>query len=271
MEAKGLMGGLYRISEWIMRLSVINLLWIICSLPVVLLFFFEGYILFQVTQQQIDQFGPMYFLARPLLYASILVPLTLFPATAAMFTVARKWVMGETDVALFKTFFRGYKENFKQSVIGGFVYTLLFIIIIVDFIWFKEQLPIIAYLFIALFILLVVSLFNYFSMMVHYHMKMFQLIKNALLITLGKPFRSFSTAIMCGFVVYVSFFHIPFLVLFFMGSIVAAVAFWNFNLIYMKLQQQAEKMKASEVEAVEEAAEMNREDLVKGDSNKPNN
>lgn len=54
---------------------------------------------------------------------AVLAPLTLFPATSAMFTVVRKWVMGDTDTGVFRTFFKGYKENYKQSLIGGIFYT----------------------------------------------------------------------------------------------------------------------------------------------------
>ncbi|MFD0958576.1 YesL family protein [Paenibacillus chungangensis] len=261
MEPRGLMGGFYRISEWIMRFSVINLLWIVCSIP----FFFFLLTLFvgtgeQLTEEQI--LGNMY---MTLILMAVVAPFTLFPATAAMFTVARKWVMGEVDVPLFKTFFRGYKENYKQSMLGGILYTLLFAIMVVDFIVYREQLNILSYIFIAFLILLGVSMFNFFSMLAHYHMKTFQLLKNALLITIGKPFRSLSTAIMAGVVAYFST-QFTFLIPFFMGSIIAYLSFWNFNIIYLKLQEQAEKMKQSEEEEAEEAAEMDREDLVKDDS-----
>lgn len=261
MEPRGLMGGFYRISEWIMRFSVINLLWIVCSIP----FFFFLLTLFvgtgeQLTEEQI--LGNMY---MTLILMAVVAPFTLFPATAAMFTVARKWVMGEVDVPLFKTFFRGYKDNYKQSMLGGILYTLLFAIMVVDFIVYREQLNILSYIFIAFLILLGVSMFNFFSMLAHYHMKTFQLLKNALLITIGKPFRSLSTAIMAGVVAYIST-QFTFLIPFFMGSIIAYLSFWNFNIIYMKLQEQAEKMKQSEEEEAEEAAEMDREDLVKDDS-----
>ena len=59
---------------------------------------------------------------------------------------------------------------------------------------------------------------------------------------------------MCGFVVYISFSSpkLMFLVPFFTGSIVAAIAFWNFYAIYMKLQLQAEKAAAAEAEALQE-------------------
>lgn len=267
MEPRGLMGGFYRISEWIMRLSVINLLWIICSIP----FIFVGATLF-LSGGVISEEEMLSAIYTSLIIMAVLAPFTVFPATAAMFAVARKWVTGEVDVPLFKTFFRGYKENFKQSMLGGIVYTLLFAIMIVDFIVYREQLNVLSYVFVAFLILLVVSLFNFFSMLVHYHMKTFQLFKNAILITIGKPFRSLSTAVMCGLVVYVSLFHFTFLIPFFMGSIIAFLSYWNFNIIYVKLQEQAEKQRQSEEEEAEaeKAAEMDREDLVKDDFKEAN-
>ncbi|NIK77323.1 putative membrane protein YesL [Paenibacillus castaneae] len=253
MEPRGLMGGFYRISEWIMRLSVINILWLICSIP--FLFFAWGILISTDVSQMYSM----------LIAMAVVAPFTFFPATAAMFSVARKWVMGESDVALFKTFFRGYKENYKQSMLGGIIYTLLLVIMIVDFIVYREQMNLLSYIFIAFLFLLVVSLFNYFSMLVHYHMKTFQLLKNAVLITIGKPFRSLSTALMSGAVVYFST-KFTFLIPFFMGSIIAYLSFWNFYLIYQKLQDQAEKARLAEEEDAEKAAELDRIDLVKDDS-----
>lgn len=260
MEPRGLMGGFYRISEWIMRLSVINVLWIVCSIPFV---FLAIPLLTAGGGTEAEMLSQVY---MTLILMAIVAPFTLFPATAAMFSVARKWVMGETDVALFKTFFKGYKENYKQSMLGGIVYTLLLAIMIVDFIVYREQLNLLSYIFIAFLILLVVSLFNFFSMLVHYHMKTFQLLKNAVLITIGKPFRSISTAIMAGAVMYFST-RFTFLIPFFMGSIIAYLSFWNFYIIYQKLQDQAEKARIAEEEEAEKAAELDREDLVKSDWN----
>lgn len=262
MEPRGLMGGFYRISEWIMRLAVINILWLVCSIP----FVFMTWMLFlsgSVGGTEAEMMGQVY---MTLIIMAILAPFTLFPATAAMFTVARKWVTGEVDVPLFKTFFRGYKENYLQSMLGGIIYTILLAIMIVDFWVYREQLNVLSYIFIAFLILLGVSLFNFFSMLVHYHMKTFQLLKNAVLITIGRPFRSLTTAIMAGAVLYIST-RFTFLIPFFMGSIIAYLSYWNFNLIYQKLQDQADKARrAAEEEAAEEAAELDRVDLIKRDS-----
>lgn len=263
MEPRGLMGGFYRISEWIMRLAVINLLWIICSLPVIFVLLMT---VFSLNPEDVEAYGILSVLFYPLIVLAVLTPFTMFPATAAMFAVARKWVTGEADVALFKTFFRGYKENYKQSMIGGLLYTVLFAILVVNFFFYRDQFSVISYIFLAFLALIIASLFNFFSMLVHYHMKTFQLIKNALLITIGKPFRSLSNIIMIALVIVISWnFMKGFMFVFFTGSIVAFISFWNFNIIYMKLQEQAEKLKQSEEEAAEEAAEMDREELLKDD------
>ncbi|WP_240353424.1 YesL family protein [Cohnella algarum] len=108
MEMRGMMGGFYKISEWIMRLSVTNVLWIVCSLPIWYMF------LVLLQSETTDQF------ISTMILIAILLPFTFFPATSAMFSVARKWVMGETDVPLFKTFFRNYKQNYLQAMLGGF-------------------------------------------------------------------------------------------------------------------------------------------------------
>lgn len=238
MEMKGLMGGFYRISEWIMRLSVTNVLWVICSIPCLYTLMLAVFF----TSDANVQLQMLYF-------SLALSPFTLFPATAALFTVARKWVMGEGDVPMFKTFFRGYKENYLQSMIGGLLYAAMFTIIVVDFkvYWNQPNMQLISYLFVGFLFILVVSMFNFFSMLVHYHMKTFQLLKNALLVSIGRPFRSISTLFMAGIILAISF-RFNFLLPFFTGSLVAYVSFWNFHLIYQKMQDQLEKQKQAEEE-----------------------
>ncbi|EFM12659.1 protein of unknown function DUF624 [Paenibacillus curdlanolyticus YK9] len=256
MEMRGIMGGFYKISEWIMRLSVTNVLWAICSIP---FWFFVFSALFLPTSEQGSTIG--------MLYVAIAVsPFTLFPATAAMFTVARKWVMGEVDVPLFKTFFRGYKENFLQSMLGGLLYAVLFAIMVVDLTVYRSEpsMQLISFLFIGFLFILIVSLFNFFSMLVHYHMKTFQLLKNAVLITIGRPFRSIGTLAM-AIVVLMASWKFTFLFPFFTGSVIAFLSYWNFNLIYQKMQAQAEKLAAAEAEqASNDESEDETSDIVTG-------
>ncbi|NOU97944.1 DUF624 domain-containing protein [Paenibacillus sp. LMG 31456] len=242
MEFRGIMGGFYRISEWIMRLSVINVLWIICALP----FFFIGLMLLQTDS--VDQ------LLSTLILLAIVSPFTLFPSTAAMFSVARKWLTGEEDAPLFKTFFRGYKENFVQAMLGGFIYTIIAVVLYTNFKYYGNQsgsLGVLRFLVLTLTVLISVSLFHFFSILSHLHMKMFQIIKNAVLITIGHPVRSITMIICNGFIIYISFSTFTFLIPFFMGSLIAVTTFWHFNLIFGKLQSKQQEIADKEAEEEE--------------------
>ncbi|ALS21010.1 YesL family protein [Paenibacillus naphthalenovorans] len=233
MEFRGMMGGFYRISEWIMRLSVINILWVICAIP----FFLLGLVLLQ--SQTGDQ------VVQTLFLMAVVSPFTIFPSTAAMFTVARKWLTGEEDVPLLKTFFRGYKENFLQSMLGGFIYILLGVILYTNFRFYGSQtgvFGVLRFLVLSLTVVLMISLFHFFSIMTHLHMKWFQIVKNAILITIGNPIRSLSMMVLNVIILYVSFAIFTFLIPFFMGSFIAIVSFWHFNLIFGKLQEKQQEI-----------------------------
>lgn len=248
MEMRGMMGGFYKISEWIMRLSVTNLLWVITSLPFWYFFFF-GVIVPLSELSSTDE------ILLGLIISSVLAPFVLFPATSAMFTTVRKWVMGDVDVPLFKTFFRGYRENYKASMIGGILYSLIFNIIFLDIRWYMsgvEGLELISYIFMGIALLLAVSMFNFFSMIVHYHMKALQLLKNAVLITIGRPFRSLSSAIGAIGLAWISL-RFTFLLPFFTAVAIAYLSFFNFYQIYLKLKEQAEKQEEEREEEKEAA------------------
>lgn len=265
LEFRGVMGGLYKISEWIMRLSVINLLWILCSIPV---FFFGFMGLVSPSPDGLKAMLPI---------IAILAPFTLFPATTAMFAVARKWVTGEEDVPLLKTFFRGYKENYVQSMVGGIFFVLIFVIISVNYFFYLKQgssLKILAVLFIAFTVIMIISLFNFFSIMVHLHMKIFQILKNSVLISIGNPINSIVLLLCNGAIFYICVTKFNFfLVVFFMGSIMATFSFWQFNRSFTKLQIKQQELEEKEQQKLEEAeaeAEANSEDLVEEETETKN-
>ena len=247
MEMRGLMGGFYKLSEWIMRLSVTNLLWVLMTLP----FWFLFYTIFLVPSANTEDtellMSQLYF---GLIICAVTLPFVVFPATSAMFTTVRKWVMGDVDVPLIKTFFRGYRENYKASMLGGILYTLMFVIIILDIRFYLQGAPgieLISYVFMGIAVLLFVSLFNFFSMIVHYHMKTLELMKNAVFLTIGRPIRSLSSAIAACGIVWIST-KFTFLFPFFTFVAVAYMAFLNFYQIYLKLKEQHERQEQERLE-----------------------
>ncbi|WP_235886140.1 YesL family protein [Paenibacillus cymbidii] len=246
---RGIMGGFYKISEWIMRLSVTNILWVICSSP----FFFL--LLSMLISPGVSEDGGVTsdIVKQWLLTLAIVAPFTLVPASAAMFSVVRKWVMGEEDVPLFKTFFRGYKQNYLQSMLGGLIFLAIAVILYINFLFYTSQsdtMKLLSYLFIMLFVLLVGAFLNFLSITVHFHMKLFQIVKNAFLLTIGNPIGTIVTLVCSGFIMYISSKY-TFLIPFFMGSLIAFVAFWQFYRNFQRIQDKMEKLAQKEQEGKE--------------------
>lgn len=254
MEFKGAMGGLYRLTEWISRIAGSNILWAICSAP----FLFVAVL--KIIMLGTGQGGPNEQIT--LNWAlGILAPFTVFPASSALFTVVRKWVMGNTDVGTIRTFFQGYKENYLKSMLGGFIYTLMFVVMYIDVTVYMTQMPslrIVGILMLVLMIILSVSMFNFFSIVVHYQMGFKQIMTNSILLTIARPIRVFSTLIVAGVLAYIG---LNYLVLYFIciPTLIAMMAFFNFYATYNKLQLQVEKKKLKEQEEAE-AALNNRDD-----------
>lgn len=250
MEMGGIMGGLYRVAEWIMRLSMTNLLWIICASPFIL--FASGLLFVENTN---SFYSVMFVLA-------VTAPFILFPATSAMWGMARKWVIGPEDAPILRTFFAGYKENYKQSMVGGIFYSLIFFILSVNLRFYAAQdnyLQLFSLLFIVFLAVTIISLFHFFSILAHLQMSTLQVLKNALLVTMGRPFTSILITVSNGFIVYMSFMKFTFLIPFFMGSLIAMISFWHFNRVLIKVQLLQEKRKEQEQAENEENAE-NAED-----------
>lgn len=189
MSNGGFTGRLYQLCEWITRLAYANILW---------LFF---------TAAGLIVFG-------------------LFPATQALFAVARKWVLKETEIPVFATFWRRYKEDFVQS--NGLGYVLLFFatLLFVDLYYLRinptTHLGLFYYplLFLALFFLLAAC--YAFPIFVHYEIRLWQVLKNAFLITILHPLENVLAAVSLAAVFYL-FSVVPGLIPFFCPVLPAVI------------------------------------------------
>lgn len=236
MEPRGFMGGFYRLTEWITRIAGSNLLWLICSLP----FMFFMFTWLMADNEALRQ--------QSLLFMAVTAPITLFPATSALFSVVRKWIMGDTDLSTFKVYFKAYKDNYKQSIIGGLLYTLLIVVMIFDYEVYMKQFSNLQFIGLVVLIFLVIlflSLFNFFSLVAHYHLKVSQIFKNAILLTIIRPIRSLTT-LLCTVALGYMTMRMPWLIMFGFGSLTALVAFYNFYMAYTKVQEKVEKMREKE-------------------------
>jgi uncharacterized membrane protein YesL len=154
MELGGWVGVFYSVSLWSMRLAYINMLWIFFTL--------SGLIVFGIG-----------------------------PATGAMFTVIRKWVMRETDIPVFKTFWDQYRKDFIKTNLLTMIMLLIGYILYIDLKFFNSMdgflFQILSYLFIGLFLLFFITLMHLFPIFVHCELKVLQYIKFSFLYGLSYP------------------------------------------------------------------------------------
>jgi len=232
VKINGFMSGFHYVSEWIMRLFVTNLLWIIFNLPIIYV---------AINLISVENLNEFLMIAVTM---GILAPFVLFPSTTAMFAVIRKWVMKEMDFPIIRQFWRYYKENYLKSMQGGLFLGILWLVLFLDYYYFmiyasesfnSSLLFLLSFTFLLLFVFMFVFSLHLISYIVHIKAKLYVSIKDAMIITIGNPFMCISIVALNGLIIYVSFNVFTFLIPFFMGSFIAFVSFTGFHLIYLKI------------------------------------
>jgi uncharacterized membrane protein YesL len=194
---------IYSATEWISKFAYINLLWIGFSLAGLLVF-------------------------------------GLFPATISMFTIIRKWIMGEGDIPVFRTFWTTYKSEFFRSNGLGLLVAVVCGLIILDLVFMKNlgdgfmnpiQIPLYLFMFAV-----VMTMFYLFPVYVHYNLKLIQMIKNSFLMMLISPIENLVMIAGIGAVYFVVKF-IPGLGIFFGGSLCAAIIMAACYLVFNKVDK----------------------------------
>jgi uncharacterized membrane protein YesL len=201
MESTDWMGKLLGICQWITRLAYINLLW--------LLFMILG-----------------------------LFVLGAAPATVAMFTLIRKWIMGESDLPVFTTYWETYKKEFWKANSLGFILAGISIILYLDWRLISSLqgslYPILMGCLIGVvFLFLVITLFI-FPVYVQYEYKTLQYIKTAFLLGISYPLY---TMVMISAAICVSAISIFFngVGILFFGSGLSLAFMYISNLLFVKI------------------------------------
>ena len=189
---EGFVWKIYEASSWVMRLIYLNLLW--------LFFIIIG----------LGIFG-------------------FFPATAAMFAVTRKWVQGEKEVPLFKTFLESIKSSFIQINVVGYCLIILGLFLYIDLRFFQSSehilLSFLAFFILFAFLVYFTILLYIFPVFVHFKIGTLSYIKYCFIIAVGRPLQTIMM-IVGSFLVYMVFSMVPALLLFFSGSLSSIVLTW---------------------------------------------
>ncbi|WP_347835710.1 YesL family protein [Gracilibacillus sp. JCM 18860] len=203
------MNALYKGTEWITRFAYVNILWIGFSLLGLVVFGF-------------------------------------FPATVAMFTLVRQWIMGgNIDDPVFSTFWKTYKQEFLKSNVIGLIIMIIAFLFYVNFQYigmnqggFHDIIKIPLYLFmflISLTILYVIPVY------VHYDVRFTQIWRNAFFLMLLHPMHNIALVVSIIILLFVMQ-AIPGLIPFFSGSIIAFLIMGNSYLTFKRVEAKQEKL-----------------------------
>jgi uncharacterized membrane protein YesL len=196
------MSGLYTLTEWITRFAYVNILWIGFSLL--------GLVVFGIT-----------------------------PATLAMFTIIRKWIMGDNEIPVFQTFWNSYKKEFLRGNRLGLIIALLAYIIFIDLNYIKLDTIIQIPLYLIIFVI-VMTILYIFPVYVHYNVTFIQLFKNSFFIMMVNPLSSIMMLI--GFVaLFFVMKFLPALLFFFGGSLSAGIIMSSCYLAFQKIEKKLQK------------------------------
>jgi uncharacterized membrane protein YesL len=203
MHLSGISAAFNKIFEVFVRLVYLNVLWIGCS--------FAGLILFGF-----------------------------FPATAAMFAVIRRWIGGESDLQVFKLFWKYYKTDFIKANVLGLILLMFGVTLYVNlkFVFTITTFEILYVPILAITICFSLMLLYIFPVYVHYEFNLLLVIKNSFLIMVLNP--KSTIGMVAGIILlYLIGSLIPSILLFLGSSSIALLMMWSANHAFVKVVHKA--------------------------------
>ncbi|UOE93581.1 DUF624 domain-containing protein [Alkalihalobacillus sp. LMS39] len=165
------------------------------------------------------------------------------PATAAMFAVMRKWLLGEREKSLFPQFFSYYKKDFLKLNGLGLILLLIGSVLYVNFSFLITIDSVLSFILligiVILSFLYVVVVIHFFPIFVHFQMPLFQYLNMALTIGLFQPFRTLSY-ILTTFILIYLLLSFPGALPFLSGSILAFIVMSSSLTSFKKMEQKFE-------------------------------
>lgn len=199
---KGLLQGLYTLCEWIMRLAILNVLWVVFSVLGAIILGF-------------------------------------FPSTAAMFEITRKWLKGETDLPIFKSFWAAYKKYFVKANLLGILVAIAGIFLYIDFSFFSSfesfAFKILTALVILVSIIYCILLIYIFPVLVTYEISLLQSIKFACLLGVYRPLSTIAI-LLASILLYFLFSAFSPVLVFFGGSMTSMMMMWVSRTTFFKIK-----------------------------------
>ncbi|MDU1844764.1 DUF624 domain-containing protein [Niallia alba] len=159
------------------------------------------------------------------------------PATYALVSILRQWMRGNTNIPIFSSYWKYYKESFKESMITSWIYVLIGYVLVIDLLyvnnWYlKVCLIIICFLFFlsAIFI---------YPLMAHYNWKgIFFRIKMSFIFGFSCLQYSLLLFVVIGATYWTAITFFPGILTFFGISFLFYVITWTANQVFTRIELQ---------------------------------
>lgn len=187
---------LYEAIEWVTRFAYLQLLWILGSLA--------GLVVFGI-----------------------------YPATAAVFSVTRQWLIGNSDQKILPMFMRYYRQDFLKTNKLGLWITFLLLLVYLDVFYLQNQYSLLAIPFLAFTFIISLYLLYIFPVYAHFEYSVAEIIKNSFLLPIVKPSATLGQVVTTGLliVLYVLF---PAIAVIFGMSLFSFLTTWNARFTFRK-------------------------------------
>lgn len=197
-----------RISEWIIKFAYIHLLWICFSI-------IGGLIL------------------------------GVFPATVAMFGVIRRWLQGDTDIPVLKTFYIFYKNTFIKSNVLGFFLSITGFAFYIYFQLIDQTsgifIKVLFYLLLIMTFMFIMTALYIFPIFVQNRFTVLEVFKNAFFMMIISPWSTImiiSTIIIYSYIIL----HFSGLIFIFGISPLVLIIMLSTNLSYLNIRKKKEML-----------------------------
>jgi uncharacterized membrane protein YesL len=158
------------------------------------------------------------------------------PATVAMFSVTRKWLLGDSNISIFKTFWGTYKKEFLKTNAYGIIFAGVTYILLVGYQILRTQIAmpyvIAGYITLGLLLVTLVAVTYFFPIYVHFDIKISEYFKWSLIIAINHPIL---TVLLVGGLTIINYLllkYTPGILLFLGSSLTAYITNWAVSKVY---------------------------------------
>ncbi|MFD2131835.1 DUF624 domain-containing protein [Pseudogracilibacillus auburnensis] len=210
---------IYSILEWILNLSIINLMWLLMNIPLI---YFIVYTLYMSTNPFV------------VVMPALLTVLFFFPATTALYSSIRECLIHKESRASMKGYLRFYIKGYKRSLLIGLIVVPFWVAFLFNmYLSFTYHYVVIGICIFFISLLFFVYTNNLFIVESHYVYRLKELFIHTLLITFGNVKLFISIILSAIFVVSVSaLMSKTIFTLFFVFFSTSLFALFSFSLFY---------------------------------------